>query len=206
MKLPPELLKFYSINKKKIKNRLLEFSKVPKDDYFYELCYCLLTPQSKAEYADNAVNTLKKIDFLHKDINPAPILSNPKNYIRFHNNKSKHLLHAKNIFPHIMECLEDSTDQYQKREKLVQIVLGYGMKESSHFLRNIGFRNLAILDRHILKNLSLLNVIDEIPKTLTKNIYIEIEQKFLHFANNINIPIDELDLLFWSFQTGKILK
>lgn len=206
MKLPPELLKFYSINKKKIKNRLLEFSKVPKDDYFYELCYCLLTPQSKAEYADNAVNTLKKIDFLHKDINPAPILSNPKNYIRFHNNKSKHLLHAKNIFPHIMECLEDSTDQYQKREKLVQIVLGYGMKESSHFLRNIGFRNLAILDRHILKNLSLLNVIDEIPKTLTKNIYIEIEQKFLHFANDINIPIDELDLLFWSFQTGKILK
>lgn len=206
MKLSQELLKFYRENKNKIKNRLKEFNKVPKEDYFYELCYCLLTPQSKAEYADNVVKTFKKEGFLHKDINPAPILSNPQNYIRFHNNKSKHLLHAKNIFPQIMECLEDSTDQYQKREKLTKIVLGFGMKESSHFLRNIGFSNLAILDRHILKNLTLSNVIDEIPKTFTKKAYLEIEQKFLHFANIINIPLDELDLLFWAFETGKILK
>lgn len=52
-------------------------------------------------------------------------------------------------------------------------------KEASHFLRNVGFgENIAILDRHILRNLVKLEVIDELPKTLTPKLYLEIEEKW----------------------------
>jgi len=81
------------------------------------------------------------------------------------------------------------------------------MKEASHFLRNIGLgKDLAILDRHILKNLKEYGVINEIPKSITKKVYIAIEDKMREFSKRINIPMDELDLLFWSKETGIIFK
>lgn len=85
--------------------------------------------------------------------------------------------------------------------------MGLGMKEASHFMRNIGlFEDIAILDRHILKNLIEYDVISEIPKTLTVKIYLEIEQKMKEFAEKIKIPFTELDLLFWSEETGHVFK
>ena len=82
-----------------------------------------------------------------------------------------------------------------------------GYKEASHFLRNIGFADdLAILDRHILKNLKIFGIIDEIPKSLSKKKYIEIEEKMRNLANEVNIPLSHLDLLFWSKETGEIFK
>ena len=66
--------------------------------------------------------------------------------------------------------------------------------------------NLAILDRHILKNLVVLGVIKEIPKSLTEKKYLEIEGKFEEFSKKINISMDELDLLFWSAEAGEVFK
>ena len=79
-------------------------------------------------------------------------------------------------------------------------------KESSHFLRNIGYRGLAILDRHILKNLHRHGVISAVPQAMTRNTYLSIEHRFFRFAEHLGVSIDELDLLFWSRETGKILK
>jgi len=92
------------------------------------------------------------------------------------------------------------------REWLVENVKGYGFKEASHFLRNIGYRELAILDRHILKYLVEFGVIEKVPKSLTKKNYMEIEEKFKQFSGRVGIPMDELDLLFWSLETGEIFK
>ncbi|HXX65011.1 MAG TPA: DNA lyase, partial [Bacteroidota bacterium] len=89
---------------------------------------------------------------------------------------------------------------------LVANVDGLGWKEASHFLRNIGHRDLAILDRHILRNLRRYGVIGSLPKSLTAARYLKIERKFLQFARAIGLSIDELDLLFWSRETGAILK
>lgn len=95
-----------------------------------------------------------------------------------------------------------------KNKNYQNFVGGFGAVclHNSHFLRNIGKRDLAILDRHILKNLKNLKAIDELPKALTKKKYLEIEGKFKAFSNKIKIPIDELDLLFWSQETGEIFK
>jgi len=187
------LKKDYSKRKKEIKNRLKVFSKVKGNDIFYELCFCLLTPQSNAKKCDKAVKLLKEKDFLHRQINPNNVL---KKYTRFHNNKSKYLLDLKKKYPNI---------EFE-RDYLVKNIKGLGLKEASHFLRNIGHKNLAILDRHILKNLKKYNAIKEIPKSLTPKKYYEIENKFKQFAKKVKIPMDELDLLFWSIETGEVFK
>jgi len=90
---------------------------------------------------------------------------------------------------------------------MVENIKGMGYKEASHFLRNIGFgKDIAILDRHILKNLKDLGVISEIPDTLTEKKYFEIEGKMRDFSERAGIPLEALDLLFWSMQTGHIFK
>ena len=197
------LQKEYSYRKDKIISRLNDFSKVSKEDYFYEACFCVLTPQSSAKQAWKCILELKEADFFNKNINPVKYISNK---IRFHNNKTKYLLELKEKWDLISKRINRTKDAKKLREFLVENIKGYGLKESAHYLRNIGYRNLAILDRHILKNLHKLNVIQEIPKTLTRKKYLEIEEKFKDFSSKVNIPMDGLDLLFWGLETGEIFK
>ena len=103
--------------------------------------------------------------------------------------------------------LNDFIVNTHTREWLVENVRGMSYKEASHFLRNIGQgEKLTILDRHILKNLKALNVIDKVPKSLSKKKYLEIEEKMMDFADRIKIPLDHLDLLLWYKETGEIFK
>ncbi len=192
----------YSKRKSKIKQRLKDFSSVPQKDYFYEFCFCLLTPQSSAYRCWDAVVGLKKDDFLNKDVHPKKHLGK----VRFHNNKSKYLLEWKDKHQKIITEIIKTKNSYNLREFLVENIKGMGYKEASHFLRNIGRRNLAILDRHILKNLVKYGAMKELPKSMAKKQYFEIEKKFMKFADKIGIPMDELDLLFWSMETGKVFK
>jgi N-glycosylase/DNA lyase len=82
-----------------------------------------------------------------------------------------------------------------------------GYKEAGHFLRNIGKSDnkIAILDRHILRNLKELGVIKS-EELKGKDSYFEVERKFIDFSDKIGIPIDELDLLFWSRENGEVFK
>ena len=194
----------HEIKKDEIRKRLAEFSNPKMNDIFYELCFCILTPQSNAKKCWSAVAELKDKDYLHKDeIDAFWVI---KGNTRFHNNKAKYIELAKKGFEGIFNKIFTTKDAKELRLWLVDNVKGYGFKEASHFLRNIGYKNLAILDRHILKNLLILNVIDYIPKTLAKNSYLEIESKMQNFCSGISIPMDELDLLLWSTETGEIFK
>lgn len=189
-----------------IRQRLVDFARVPPEEYFYELVYCLLTPQSSAVNAAKAVETLRTAEFISKETDPAPMLRHKSHYIRFHNTKSRHLQEAKAKFPGIALKLCNGAPPHELRAWLVANVKGLGWKEASHFLRNIGYRDLAILDRHILKNLKSYRVVGRIPKVLTARRYRAIETRFALFAQAIGITMDELDLLFWSSETGEILK
>lgn len=203
----PELMRLkYEQIKSDIRDRLREFAEIPQKKYFYELCYCVCTPQSKAKSAFIVQQELEKLDFLHNDIDPTPILRNPNNYIRFHNGKAKRLTDIKQLYPLIEQILASGLSAQDTRKWFVENINGFGMKESSHFLRNIGFQGLAILDRHILKHLVYCGLYDEIPKIGTQKRYLEVERNFINFADYINVNIDELDLLFWSSETGEIFK
>lgn len=206
MKLNIELLNNYSIIKDKIEERLTEFSSIPKDKYFYELCFCFCTPQSKASSAQIVQKELERLDFKNSDFDPVDILFKKENYIRFHRQKSNRLMEMKTKWIEIENVLENEWDNYSKRNWLAENLKGIGYKEASHFLRNIGYRNLAILDRHILKHLVSSEVYSEIPNISNKQKYLGVEQRFLEFADFLKIPIDHLDLLFWSQEAGEILK
>ena len=201
-----------SYNKRQfmIKARLKHFKEIYNQEekiIFSELCFCLLTPQSKAKLCDKAIQNLIKTNFLFNesfdDIKSMLI------GIRFNNNKTRYLIEARALFKniYIKEKLKQFNDPYKLREWLVSNIKGMAYKEASHFMRNIGiYENVTILDRHILKNLVKYNVISETPKTLAKNIYFEIENKMKEFSKHLNIPIEELDLLFWSEETGEVFK
>ena len=81
------------------------------------------------------------------------------------------------------------------------------MKEANHVLRNLGFGDeIAILDRHILRNLVQLNIIDEIPKSITEKKYYEIEEKMKEYSEYSEITMGELDLVLWYKEAGEVFK
>ncbi len=204
--LPEEIQKGYDRDKAAIRKRLEEFAAVPKEEYFYELCFCICTPQSKAANAWQVQQKLSDRNFYDNPFDPVDILNDKTHYIRFHNQKAKRLLTLRDQWPQIKDILESDMSNIEKRFWLFDNVNGMGLKESAHYLRNIGYRDLGILDRHILKHLVSCGVYKEVPNISGKKRYLEVEAKFKEFSDEIGIPMDELDLLFWSYETGEILK
>jgi len=210
-----DLLELYAMRKQEIRNRLEEFKDVfnqSDEKVFSELAFCILTPQSKATTSWNAIKSLERNNLLLKGTQEQirPFLQ----AVRFGENKSKYLVEARKLFIesgelNIKEKLSDvKNNPILLREWLLKNVKGVGMKESSHFIRNVGLskNQLSILDVHILKNLEELGLIEDIPKSLTKERYLEIEAKMKRFADKIGISMDELDILLWSKETGIIFK
>ncbi len=190
-----------------IRQRLGDFARVPASHYFYELAFCILTPQSSARNAELTIAELERDDFYEIGFDPTSYLRDPKHYIRFHNTKAIRLLRIRENFSDLLPSLEDkSLSPEAKRKIVLEKVHGLGLKEASHFLRNIGVGGLAILDRHILRHLVRLRVIPKVPTSLTPNRYLEIEKRWKSYAQKIGISLDELDLLFWSMETGEIRK
>jgi|TARA_Y100000034_G_C6827009_1_gene372965 N-glycosylase/DNA lyase len=186
----------------RINTRLRDFKNIQEDQFFEELAFCLLTPQSKARSADTAIQKLKENNFLiHGTAEEIqPLLTG----VRFHITKSQRIVEAREKFQYFEF---DFSDIQKLRENIVNEFKGIGYKESSHFLRNIGYgEDLAILDRHILKNMVQAGIIGEVPKTLTPKIYLELEQKLRAFCAQHNLTLGQIDLLFWSQETGEIFK
>ena len=104
--------------------------------------------------------------------------------------------------------LESFRDPHARRDWLARErgIKGLGYKESSHFLRNVGFSGYGILDKHILRSLAELGVIASPVPPTTRARYLETEEKLKGFARDIRIDFDELDLVLWSMKTGEILK
>ena len=209
----PALKTLYQERKEAIQKRLAEFRQVMQwkdDEVFAELCFCLLTPQSSAKVCWEAVTALKQRTLLLKGL-PAELEPYLRS-VRFSESKAKYIVEARKMFSkdgvmQLKSQISSFYNPFELREWLVENVKGLGYKEASHFLRNIGLgEGFAILDRHILRNLNQLGVIPEIPTTITKKRYLEIEEKLRRFATEIDIPMADLDLLFWSKETGWIFK
>lgn len=192
-----------------IQQRLHEFSCVRhegEERLFYELCFCLLTPQSNGKQCWDAVGLLMRHDFFHRRLSACTLERCLRQKTRFHVTKTRYLLKMKREFPAIARALSEHTDGASLRLWLVEHVKGMGLKEASHFLRNIGFRNLAILDRHVLKHLVRERVLPRLPHTLTSRTYLFIEKRFHAYSKRVEVPLDCLDLVFWSMETGEVFK
>ncbi|NPA15707.1 MAG: N-glycosylase/DNA lyase [Deferribacteres bacterium] len=203
-----ELLKEYEKIKPKIEERVKEFQALrsaSEERILLELIFCLLTPQSKATVCWKAAENIYRMGF--DKLSEEEIKACLKG-VRFKNNKAKYIKLALKKFLHqpLKKHLEELSAE-EAREWLVKSVKGMGYKEASHFLRNTGFGlELAILDRHILKNLEAFGAIEAIPKTLTRKRYLEIEKRMREFAGRLGIDPAHLDLLLWYKETGFIFK
>ena len=200
-----ELQEIYIKIKDEIERKIEEFKENGKNDEkaIMEFVFCLLTPQSKAEKCWNAVLKLHEKNLIFND-SKEDILKE-LNGVRFKNNKAGYIIEARKHFNEIEKIKK--MESREAREWLVKNIKGYGYKEASHFLRNIGKgENLAILDRHILKNLKKLGIIKEIPSSITKKRYIEIENRMKEFSKKIGIPMHHLDFVLWYKETGRIFK
>ena len=209
-----EIEKIYKEIKGDIKKRLEEFKntweKGSNKDIHLELSFCILTPQSKALNAWQAITNLKKDDLIFKGT--AEELVEYLNIVRFKNNKAKYLVELREQMTKkgkiiTKDFFNSLPTVYEKRDWIVKNTKGMSYKEAGHFLRNVGFgADVAILDRHILKNLVKLEVIDELPKTLSPKLYLEIEEKMRKYCEFVKIPMDEMDLLLWYKEAGVIFK
>jgi len=203
-----EIKNIYHIIEDEIRLRLEEFRKLGRygseKDIFTELVFCLLTPQSKAQSCWETVETLLNKNLLLEGNEDQ--ISKELSRVRFRYKKAGYIVEARKHFP-LRGKIKKFSNIYDTRDWLVQNVKGMGYKEASHFLRNIGFgEELAILDRHILKNLKFLGVIDEVPHSLPRKKYFEIEKKMKKFSEKIKIPMCHLDLVLWYKETGEVFK
>lgn len=194
--------------KEEIHRKLKGFNRVWREgnnkQIFAELIFCILTPQSRARICWQTVEQLLKKGLLQKGRQNQ--IARELSRVRFKNKKAKYLCEARKMLINKAK-LEKFSDNYELRNWLVNDIKGIGYKEASHFLRNIGLgKDLAILDRHILKNLKLFKVINDIPNSLTRKRYYKIEEKMRKHAKKINIPMDALDLVLWYKETGEIFK
>lgn len=211
-----ELTSLWKLKKNELDKRLGDFSSVWEKGsdrhIFPELVFCLFTPQSKARTCWAAVEHLSKNDMIFKGSKNDISKVIGKIGVRFKNNKAGYLLEARKLLGRLSENgikdkIESFEDILEARKWLVNNIKGIGYKEAGHFLRNIGLGdNLAILDRHILKNLKALDVIDAVPKTLTEKIYLDMEDKMRQFSKRSKIPMNHLDLLLWYKEAGEIFK
>lgn len=216
-----------------LKNILNKFSKrKTKRAIFHDLCFALTAPQTTFKSNIKVINELKRSEFYEKPVdlflggfqkekNALKELLKP---VRFYNNKAKYLIGAKRNFQQVLDLVwKEHGDYsylnndcgYDKREWLVKNVKGLGMKAASHFLRNLGYNALAIIDTHIIKFLAKNHI--DYPHFITKRWgdpevdhlilfkklacskqgYEELESLFQESAGHMNLTTAELDALVW---------
>lgn len=211
---PCGLSTLYAANKSAIIRREALFERFLKHSSekrtFAELAFCLLTPQSNAVNCWSAVRNMKRNRVLFEG--SAGDISEYIACARFRNKKAEYIVLARELLTEsgkisIKKKLSELKSPRSAREWFADSIKGMGYKESSHFLRNVGKgRGLAILDRHILRNLNSLGIIPGAPESLTRKKYLEIEKEMIDYTEQKGIPLNHLDLLLWFKETGKFFK
>ncbi len=185
------------------------YAAVPTTLWFRELLLCLFTPQSNPYHAEASLVSLENRGLFEGNLTSdeiASVLRTPSHYVRFHRVKAGRVVKLLGQRVEIERILAGGFTPAEERLQIFEMVEGFGMKEASHALRNIGRRGLTILDRHILRCLIELKVLREMPKTITQARYLEIEKRFADFAVSAGETLDVLDLLFWSKGAGSVFK
>ncbi len=193
-----KLLEFYENKKGVIKNFINSCDIKDDDCLFGELCFCILTPQSRAKNCRDAVNKLKADKKLFT-ANLEELRSYLKG-VRFPDVKAERIIEARKKLPELKKRL--NSDPKELRRWLRENIKGLGLKESAHFMRNIGFRDLPIIDVHIQNFLRKIGYYNKM-ENLTKKRYFELEKRFLELAKELKIPPEELDIAIWLYQSGE---
>lgn len=208
-----ELKRDYPIKQGAIRSRLREFKQCFHEGdarIFKELCFCILSANSSAEMG---IKTLSAIEDVLFEADLRTLQRRLSHGFRYWRVRPSYIVHTRDYLRRVhgfrlRNLLQSFPDDESRRAFLSdnKDIKGIGLKEASHFLRNIGYRGYAILDKHILNCLCELGVIRRGRRPISPLRYRRIEQKMRAFSERIGIDMDDLDLLLWSYKTGKILK
>ena len=187
----------------KKKQEFISAGKSSKEKIFEELCFCILAANTSAEMG---IRTQNYIGYSGFAAMPQEELSRELKSCkyRFYNVRSRFISDSRWIIDELPELIK-SPDKAGTREYLVTNVPGIGFKEASHFLRNVGIFDFAILDKHILSILRK-EFPDRTIKVNSRYWYLESEKLFIDLANNISMEPGIFDLYLWQIATGKIIK
>ncbi len=187
-----------------VSERIKEFERVRRESperIFQELAFCILTANSSAKMGLKAQNSIGDGFLTYPEEKLRAELR--KIGYRFWRVRAAYIVQARWILPELQTILE--MNEFEARDYLVERVKGLGMKEASHFLRNTGAKNLAIVDRHIIRVLQEHGYLEEV-KNLTRKRYLEIEEKERKIAKSVGMNLAEFDLYLWYIKTGAVLK
>ncbi len=190
---------------KLVNDRIKEFKNIDKkstNELFNEMCFCILTANFNAEKSIKIQNEIGECFSNDSEEDLAKKLQELGH--RFPNMRASYISESRNCKDMLKRVVE-SLKNDELREWLVKNVKGIGYKETSHFLRNIGFDDFAIIDFHIIDILAKYDLIEK-PKALTRKKYLEIEKILKKIAEKSGLNLAELDLYLWYMETGKILK
>ncbi len=168
-----------------------------------ELAFCISTANSSAHAGLRFQKLLEGINPLSLSIKELESLMRSTG-VRFAGRKAEYIFEALRNFEIIESALE--MNDRDARMFLARKVRGLGYKEASHFLRNVGREDVAIVDRHILRWLTGKGYILDVPKSLSAKSYERIEKILKKIAKDRGVSLAELDLRLWFEMTGKILK
>lgn len=190
--------------RKVIDARIFEFEEIgkKKDKIFSEMCFCILTANSSA---DNCLRVQREAGEHFETLSEDKLARRFKEVgCRFHTKRANYIVHAREYKKELLENI-DKLEEKELRNWVADNIKGLGMKEASHFLRNIGFKNLAIIDFHIIDLLEREGLIKR-PKVLKRKEYEEIESVLEKLGKKVKLNLAELDLYLWYIETGKVLK
>jgi N-glycosylase/DNA lyase len=188
-----------------VRERIAEFSRIQKEgneSWFHELCFCILAANTSSAMAWRVQKAVSAKEFLTL---PKEALRKKLNQLRtrFYNMRTEYIFEARNHMP-LQQTLHKLSIQ-EKRKFLAKNVKGISFKEASHFLRNIGYLDFAILDKHVINILNEYKIIRQ-KKPVTIKRYLAIEKKLQKIADRLKITQGELDFYLWYMKTGKVMK
>lgn len=181
------------------------FHKARNNELFGELCFCLLTANYSAE---GGIKVQCRVGDGFLSLSERALAKELKDCgYRFPNVRAKYIVEARKHLPALKETLASFPNSNSAREWLVKNVKGLGWKEASHFLRNVGYEDVAIIDFHIIDLLVKHDLLTKQRKgALTEKKYLEIEHILSALAKKTGTSLAELDLYLWYEETGKVLK
>jgi len=197
-----------------IQSRISEFEAVwqtgTDERLWEEMVFCFFTGGCSARMGIRSVEAVRPILLTGDHAELASALSGRH---RYPNARAGYIVASRDFLQEHCELrlrrkLQSFGDNLERRDWLVKErrIKGLGYKEASHFLRNIGLKGYAILDKHILRSLAELEIIDDPKPPSTRAKYLATEEKLKELARRTKIDFDELDLVLWSMKTGEILK
>jgi len=197
-----------------IRARLAEFASIlsSADDsrLWEEMVYCFFTGGCSARMGLRSLEAVRHLleTGTHEELTNALVGRH-----RYPRARSRYIVASRDFLTQhcgmrLFDKLESLEDPLARRDWLVaeKGIMGLGYKEASHYLRNIGYRGYAILDKHVLRCMAELGIIDEPKPPNTRLKYLSLEDLLKKFARRAGIDFDELDLVLWSMKTGEILK